>query len=119
VEAFGEVDHSYLPELIENMFGAGLSIDLIHCLRAIAECVSEQRSVIEDRLFSEVSISLTGTSAGAFCNPFFPLHNFQGCTSAPSHYFVNDDQDVNRSAKKDTSLLPKDTIGEFTRLRIQ
>jgi hypothetical protein len=119
VEALGEMAHSYLSDLIDDMFEAGLSIDLIHCLRAIAECVPEQRSVIEDRLFREVSSSLAGIgSARALCNPFFPLHFSEGSVPAPNRFLVNDDPDVSRIARKDTTSHLQDSIGELTRLRI-
>ena len=34
--------------------------DLIQCLHAIAECSPDLQSIIEDRLFQEVSMSLAG-----------------------------------------------------------
>eukprot|EP00536_Pseudo-nitzschia_multiseries_P002882 jgi/Psemu1/318014/estExt_fgenesh1_pm.C_410004 len=58
IKALGEMAHPYISGLVNDMFGAGLSNDLIQCLHAIAECVPEQQSVIEDRLFQEVSICL-------------------------------------------------------------
>ena len=71
VEALGETSHPYLPGLMDDMFRAGLSNDLIQCLHAVAACSPEQQSVIEDRLFQEVSLSLTGLrSARDLCDPF-------------------------------------------------
>lgn len=60
VEALNDVALSYIPALIDDMFRAGLSNDLIQCLHAIAECIPEQQSVIEDRLLQEVSMCLAG-----------------------------------------------------------
>ncbi|KAL3925176.1 MAG: hypothetical protein SGILL_000584 [Bacillariaceae sp.] len=70
VEALGNLAHQYLPDLIDDMFRAGLSNDLIQCLHAIAECSPDQQSIIEDRLFQEVSVSLAGVrSARHLCDP--------------------------------------------------
>ena len=70
IKALGEMAQPYISGLIDDMFGAGLSNDLIQCLHAIAQCVPEQQNIIEDRLFQEVSICLAGIkSARVLCDP--------------------------------------------------
>jgi serine/threonine-protein kinase mTOR len=61
VEALGELAHPHIPDLINEMFEAGLSNDLLLCLQAIAHCVPAQQNVIENRLLQEVSLALAGT----------------------------------------------------------
>ena len=60
VEALGDSAIPYLEDLIDKMFQAGLSIDLIQCLHAIAQFVPTKQSEIEDRMLQEVSLSLAG-----------------------------------------------------------
>ena len=43
VEALGTVADPYIPDLINDMFGSGLSEDLIHCLHAVAVNVPSQQ----------------------------------------------------------------------------
>ena len=70
VNALGDTAQPYISGLIDDMFRAGLSNDLIQCLHAIAQCVPEQENIIEDRLFQEVSICLAGIkSARVLCDP--------------------------------------------------
>lgn len=74
VEALGDTAFPYITGLINDMFRAGLSNDLIQCLHAIAECVPAQQSVIEDRLLQEVSVCLAGIkSARDVCDLLLPL----------------------------------------------
>ena len=60
IEALDDMALPYIPALIDDMFRAGLSHDLIQCLHSIAWCIPEQQSVIEDRLLQEVSLCLAG-----------------------------------------------------------
>lgn len=60
VEALGDSAIPYLEDLIDKMFQAGLSIDLIQCLHAIAQFIPTKESEIEDRMLQEVSLSLAG-----------------------------------------------------------
>eukprot|EP00934_Nitzschia_sp_Nitz4_P000121 Nitzschia sp. Nitz4//scaffold14_size191712//162960//172475//NITZ4_001752-RA/size191712-snap-gene-0.144-mRNA-1//1//CDS//3329537014//121//frame0 len=60
VEALGDMALPFIPNLIDDMFRAGLSNDLIQCLHAIAESIPEQRRAIQDRLLEEVSLCLAG-----------------------------------------------------------
>ncbi len=70
VEALGEKAHPFIDNLINDMFEAGLSEDLIHCLHTIAVCVPEQQHAIEDRLLQGVSQCLAGiNSAKEICDP--------------------------------------------------
>ena len=70
IKALGGASEPYINDLIDDMFSAGLSNDLIKCLHAIAECVPEQQNIIEDRLFQEISICLAGIqSARVLCDP--------------------------------------------------
>jgi len=72
IEALGETAKPYVSRLVDDMFEAGLSDDLINCLHAIAECIPEQEIVIEDRLFQEVSLCLAGIrSASDLCDPLY------------------------------------------------
>ena len=51
VEALGTIADPYTPDLINDMFGSGLSEDLIHCLHAVAvHAPSQQVSLL--RVFS-------------------------------------------------------------------
>lgn len=70
VEALGELAVPYAPELISDMFKAGLSNDLISCLQMIAEFVPEQQGHIEERMLQGVSICLAGMS-----DVYAPLSN--------------------------------------------
>jgi FKBP12-rapamycin complex-associated protein len=74
VEALGDMALPYISDLIDDMFRAGLSPNLIQCLHAIAECVPAQQGIIEDRLLQEVSICLAGMqSARDICDPLGSL----------------------------------------------
>lgn len=60
VEALGDLALPYITDLIDVMFRAGLSNDLIQSLHSIAQCVPAQQSQIEDRMLQEVSVCLAG-----------------------------------------------------------
>lgn len=60
VEALGDLALPYIPDLIDDMFRAGLSNDLIHCLQLIANFVPEQQIPIEERMLQDVSVCLAG-----------------------------------------------------------
>ena len=60
VAALGDLAKPYLTDLIDEMFKAGLSNDLIQCLQSIAQCAPEQQAVIENRMLQEVSFCLAG-----------------------------------------------------------
>jgi FKBP12-rapamycin complex-associated protein len=60
VAALGDLAKPYISDLIDEMFRAGLSNDLIHCLQSIAQCVPDQHGDIEDRMLQEVSLCLAG-----------------------------------------------------------
>jgi FKBP12-rapamycin complex-associated protein len=60
VEALGDLALPYITDLIDEMFRAGLSNDLIQCLHSIAQCVPAQQNRIEDRMLQEVSLCLAG-----------------------------------------------------------
>jgi FKBP12-rapamycin complex-associated protein len=61
VEALGDSAIPYLEDLIDKMFQAGLSNDLIQCLHTIAQCIPAQQNEIEDRMLQEVSLRLAGS----------------------------------------------------------
>ncbi|EED89568.1 phosphatidylinositol 3-kinase (PI3K)-like protein [Thalassiosira pseudonana CCMP1335] len=61
VEALGQQSAAYVPELVEDLFEAGLSEDLIKCLHSIAASLPSEQSTIERRLFEEISSCLAGT----------------------------------------------------------
>lgn len=60
VDALGDLALPYIPDLIDRMFRAGLSNDLIRCLHSIAQCIPAQQGEIEDRMLQEVSVCLAG-----------------------------------------------------------
>jgi serine/threonine-protein kinase mTOR len=60
VEALGDLALPYIPSLIDEMFQAGLSNDLIQCLQSISACVPAQQNDIEDRMLQGVSVCLAG-----------------------------------------------------------
>lgn len=108
VEALGETALPYMNELIEDLFGAGLSHDLIQCLHAIADCVPEQQGVIEDRLFQAVSICLAGIpSARDLCDPLAATQTFEGSFQPRRVELIADDLDATNITKRDgrSSLL--------------
>jgi Domain of unknown function (DUF3385) len=72
VEALGNLSLPYLPQLIDDMFRAGLSNDLIRCLQLIAEVVPEQHDPIEQRMLQGVSVCLAGMR-----NMYDPLASFR------------------------------------------
>jgi hypothetical protein len=105
VEALGDVARPYVDGLIDDMFGAGLSNDLIQCLHAIAECVPEQQSVIEDRLFQAVSMCLAGIpSARDLCDPLAISQIVGGPFSRRRIEQINDDLDASNFTKRDGRL---------------
>ena len=60
VEGLGDLALPYMSDLINEMFRAGLSNDLIRCLHSIVQCVPTQKSEIEERILQEVSFCLAG-----------------------------------------------------------
>lgn len=60
IEALGEKALEYMGDLVERMFQAGLSNDLIQCLHSIAEMIPSQKEDIENRMLEEVSVCLAG-----------------------------------------------------------
>jgi hypothetical protein len=101
IKALGEMAQPHISGLIDDMFGAGLSNDLIQCLHAIAQCVPEQQSIIEDRLFQEVSICLAGIkSARVLCDPLlFTESSLDGSYKQPPRILLVDSRPL--SPKKD------------------
>lgn len=70
VQALNTMAVPYIPDLINDMFRAGLTHDLIGALHAIAQCVPEQQRLIENRLLQTTSIVLAGmSSAKDICDP--------------------------------------------------
>ena len=72
VEALGDLALPYTANLIDDMFRAGLSTDLIRCLHSMARCVPAQQSRIQERMLQEVSFCLAGTR-----DVYHPLASFQ------------------------------------------
>jgi serine/threonine-protein kinase mTOR len=72
VEALGDLALPYIFDLIDDMFRAGLSHDLIQCLQSIAECVPAQQNNIEERMLRGVSMCLAGRG-----NVYDPLESFK------------------------------------------
>lgn len=60
VAALGNLAQPFLSDLIDEMFQAGLSHDLIQCLQSIAISVPDKQSDIEERILQKVSLSLAG-----------------------------------------------------------
>ncbi|CAB9503979.1 protein kinase mTOR [Seminavis robusta] len=70
VQALDDMALPYISDLINDMFRAGLTTELINALHAIAQCVPGQQSVIENRLLQETSLILAGMpSARDICDP--------------------------------------------------
>lgn len=70
VEALGTMAEPFLPDLINDMFGSGLTEDLIDCLHSISASMPSQQAEIEDRLLQEMSTCLAGTTAAdRICDP--------------------------------------------------
>lgn len=63
VEALGDLALPYVSELINDMFRAGLSNDLILCLQSMAECVPVQQNEIEDRMLQNIYMCLAGQAS--------------------------------------------------------
>ncbi|KAG7341979.1 phosphatidylinositol 3- and 4-kinase [Nitzschia inconspicua] len=119
VEGLGSMSHPYLPNLIDDMFEAGLSNDLIHCLHAIAESVPEHQSVIEDRLFQEVSIILAGiTSARDLCDPLSSTNCIGRSSFAPKQEFRVDDKDFTKTAKSNSNIKASNSAEEMLVIQI-
>ena len=70
VEALETMAEPFLPGLINDMFGSGLSEELIDCLHSISASMPSQQAEIEDRMLQEMSMCLAGTaSADKICDP--------------------------------------------------
>jgi Domain of unknown function (DUF3385) len=87
VEALGDLALPYIPNLIDVMFEAGLSNDLIWCLQSISMCVPARQNEIEDRMLQGVSLCLAGqqynprtssVSGGQINNVIRPDNNRHG-----------------------------------------
>jgi serine/threonine-protein kinase mTOR len=72
VEGLGDLALPYIGDLINEMFSAGLSSDLIRCLHSIAQCVPAMQSEIEERILQEVSYCLAGMRDEY--DPLAPFH---------------------------------------------
>jgi len=62
VEALGPQAEPYIPRLIDEMFNAGLSQQLIYALHSISVCSPRHQAQIEERLLEELSLCLAGNS---------------------------------------------------------
>ncbi len=70
IAALESMAEPFLPGLIDDMFGSGLSEELIDCFRSISESMPSQQAEIEDRMLQEISMCLAGTaSADKICEP--------------------------------------------------
>ena len=122
VEALGDMALPYIPGLIDDMFRAGLSNDLIQCLHAIAECVPAQQSIIEDRLLQEVSLCLAGIkSARDVCDPLLHLHLAPSKMVRPARVpTFDDDIDISTSGRDNLNKgsSSADAGMEISRVRI-
>eukprot|EP00977_Amphora_coffeiformis_P012913 scaffold3287_cov181-Amphora_coffeaeformis.AAC.2 len=79
----------YMGDLVEKMFQAGLSNDLIQCLHSIAEFIPSTKEEIEDRMLEEVSVCLAGMR-----DVYKPLANFRIDTDDSSpRILINLDND--------------------------
>jgi len=96
----------YMGDLIERMFQAGLSNDLIQCLHSIAEFIPSVKEEIEDRMLEEVSVCLAGMR-----DVYKPLTNFRIDTDDSSPRIVinlDDDENTVRSL-----VLSLQTVASF------
>lgn len=109
VEALGDLALPYMSDLIDDMFRAGLSNDLIRCLHSIAKCVPEQQSEIEERMLQEVSFCLAGMR-----NVYDPVVSFRASSlQARAQRNVR----VTEAARQDGNA-PADAGTETPRIRI-
>jgi tetratricopeptide (TPR) repeat protein len=125
VEALGDMALPYITGLIDDMFRAGLSNELIKSLHAIAECVPAQQSIIEDRLLQEVSVCLAGIkSAKDVCDPMLPFgHMANTPMTRPSRALTlgEDDLDASTIPRRDVTnraMSLADAGTEFPGVRI-
>jgi len=108
IKALGSMAQPYISGLIDDMFSVGLSNDLIQCLHAIARCVPEQQSIIEDRLFQEVSTCLAGIkSARVLCDPLLFTQSASGDSfkRTPKILIVNDGASSSIKHKTDDLII--------------
>ena len=61
VEALGNHSMSFIDSILDDMFGSGLSEDLLGCLHSISIPLPSKAMSIEKRLFSYISRVLAGT----------------------------------------------------------
>ena len=60
VEALGEQAKPFISSLVDEMFNAGLSNDLICALQSISMCSPSHQNQIKERLLQELSVCLAG-----------------------------------------------------------
>lgn len=100
IEALEENALEYMGDLVDKMFQAGLSNDLIQCLHSIAEFIPSLKEEIEDRMLEEVSVCLAGMR-----DVYKPLANYRTRSflernttpneDASPRVFINMDEDEN------------------------
>jgi len=106
----------YMPALIDDMFRAGLSNDLIQCLHAIAGCIPEQQSVIEDRLLQGVSVCLAGMkSAQDACDSTAPSLSMQMTRVGRPMTLGEDELEASGTSKRDGQSR---NVGDSSRVRL-
>ena len=76
VEALGNKSLSFIDSVLDDIFGSGLSEDLISCLYSISISIPSKAVSIEKRLLYELSKVLAGTVD--FDRIFDPLYLFKG-----------------------------------------
>ena len=112
IQALEEKSLEYMDDLMEKMFEAGLSNDLIQCLHSIGDFIPSLKQKIEARMLEEVSICLAGMR-----DVYNPLVNFRKNSSR-----TLDNQDVstririNLKEDKDTVrsiVLSLQTVASF------
>lgn len=89
VEALGPHADPYVMAIVEDMFDAGLSEDLIRCLHSIIRSVPSKQLSIERRLFQEISSCLAGKAVDLFTatknsRPSLSDHVVLPSTSSPA-----------------------------------
>lgn len=105
VEALGDLALPYVSDLINDMFRAGLSNDLILCLRSIAECIPAQQNEIEDRMLQGVSATLAGRR-----NIYDPLAAFEASVRGQGAHLahrIRSDRHDARSQHDDFAYDPR------------
>lgn len=110
VEALGDLAVPYLPALTADMFLAGLSVDLIHCLRSITAQAPGQKNQIEDRILQGISECLTNNAT----DPLSSYQKFIRCERGlPGTDEIEDFDIMTNTETNEHIILALDTLSSL------